>query len=162
MIGWLHAGIALLCFCMSPSPIFICPVWLSGWGKCNGLLAKLTWWSEPFTDFNWKWYLPHVHICHVHFVTDVSGVLGLLVFMGLYLDLLDHLALILPEAVFLGLVCVTGGAENWKVLPHCNTFSHLWLSWYAWIVHHREEKGVTFLLHGVNIMDSTVWSILCM
>ena len=45
------------------------------------------------------------------------GLLGLLVFMGLYLALFDHLALILPGGYFLGLVCVTGGAQNWKVLP---------------------------------------------
>ena len=35
-------------------------------------------------------------------VTDVSEVLGLLVFMGLYLALFDHLALIMPGALFLG------------------------------------------------------------
>ena len=61
-------------------------------------------------------------------VTDVSGVLGLLVFMGLYLALFEHLALILPGALFLGLVCVTGRAENCKVLPllpHGNSLSLL-------------------------------------
>ena len=61
-------------------------------------------------------------------VTEVSGVLGLLVFMGLYLDLFDQMAVILPGALFLGFFCVTGGAENWKVLPpslHGNTQSLL-------------------------------------
>ena len=58
-------------------------------------------------------------------VTGASGVLGLLVFMGLYLALFDHLALILSGALFPELVCVTGGAENWKVLSHYKTFTFL-------------------------------------
>ena len=39
-------------------------------------------------------------------VTGKSKVLGLFIFVGLYLALLDHLTLILPGALFLRLVCV--------------------------------------------------------
>ena len=41
-------------------------------------------------------------------VTFISGVLGLLTFI----DLLDHLALILPGAFFLGFLDVMGEADN--------------------------------------------------
>ena len=64
-------------------------------------------------------------------ITGTSGVLGLFVFIGLYVVLFDNLALILPEVLFLGLVWVTGGAENWKVLCHCKTLIFLWSSSYV-------------------------------
>ena len=49
-------------------------------------------------------------------VTDGSGVLGLLVFMGMYPALFDCLALILPGALFFGLVCVTGGQRMDRIV----------------------------------------------
>ena len=45
-------------------------------------------------------------------VIVISEVLGHFAFIGLHLDLFDHLALILPGALFLGLFCIMGGAEN--------------------------------------------------
>ena len=45
-------------------------------------------------------------------VTFISEVLGILAFIGLYLDLIYCLALILPEALFLEFLDVMGGAEN--------------------------------------------------
>ena len=50
-------------------------------------------------------------------VIVISGVLGLFAFIGLYLDLIKHLVLILPGALFLGLFCIKGGAENGNILP---------------------------------------------
>ena len=46
-----------------------------------------------------------------------SGVLGLFAFIGLYLDLFNHLVLILPEALFLGLFCIMGG-QNIETYCH--------------------------------------------
>ena len=93
-------------------------------------------------------------------VTVVSGVLGLFVFIGLYLDLFDHLALILPGALFLGLFCVIGGAEN------CHySMATLLTSLIILICLNLMSQGgkrCYFLLHRVNIMDSVVWSFLYM
>ena len=44
-------------------------------------------------------------------VTSISGIMGLLTFIGLYLDLFDPLALILPGALFLGFLDAWEGRE---------------------------------------------------
>ena len=53
-------------------------------------------------------------------VTVISGVLDLFVFIGLYLGLFDHLALILLGTLFLGLFCVIGRGrelESITIIP---------------------------------------------
>ena len=149
---------SVLCIYMSPSPIFIWSVWLLGWGMQNVLLAKWARESKPFAHLNWDWHLL-VHVCCVHISHCHFWGIGPLIFKRLYMHLFDHMALILPEALFHGLFCVTEEAENWKVLPlfHGNKLSLLWSCWYAWILCLREGKCVTFLLHIVNIMDSVMW-----
>ena len=95
--------------------------------------------------------------------TFVSGVLGLLIFIGLNQFLPDHLVLILPVVCFLRFLGILVGVENWTVLPsfHGIVIFCLLSSWNACIFYLREGNGITFLLHGVKIIDSTVWSFLC-
>ena len=91
--------------------------------------------------------------------TLVSIVLNLLIFIGLNQWFLpDHLVPILPVVCFLGFLGVLEGAENWSVtiVP----WYHHILSCNAFIFCLREGKGITFLLHGVKIVDSAVWSLL--
>ena len=94
--------------------------------------------------------------------TFVSGVSGLLIFIGLNLFLPDHLFLILPVICFLRFLGIFGGVENWNVLPSFQgiVICCLLSSWNVCIFHLREGNGITFLLHGAKIMDSMVWSFL--
>ena len=94
--------------------------------------------------------------------TFVSRVLGLLIFTELKLFLPDHLVLILPVVHFLRFLGILGGVGNWNMLPsfHGIVISCLLSSWNACIFHLREGNGITFLLHGVKIMHSVVWSFL--
>ena len=94
--------------------------------------------------------------------TFVSGVLGLLIFIRLNLFLPDNLVLILPVVYFLRFLGILGGAESWNVLPSFHGFvaSCLLSSWNVCIFCLREASGITFLLRGVKIMDSMIWSFL--
>ena len=93
--------------------------------------------------------------------TFESGVLSLLIFIGLNLFLPDHLALIIPVAHFLGFLGILGGVENWNALPLLNgiVVSCLLSSWQACVFHLKEGK-VLLSYHGVNIMDSMIWPFL--
>ena len=57
-----------------------------------------------------------------------------------------------------GFLGILGWVENWTVLLlfHGINIFCLLLSWNACIFHLREGKGITFLLHGVKIVDSVV------
>ena len=95
-------------------------------------------------------------------ITFVSGVLGLLIFIGLNLILPDYLVLLLPAVCFLGFLGIFGRVKNWNTLPsfHGIVVFCLLSSWNAYIFCLREGNGVTFLLHGIKIMDFMVWSFL--
>ena len=82
--------------------------------------------------------------------TFVSGVLGLLIFIGLNQFLPDHLFLILPVVYFLRFLGILGRAENWNVilLFHGIVIFCLLSSWNACIFCLKEGNGITFLLHG--------------
>ena len=94
--------------------------------------------------------------------TFASRMLGLLVFIGLNLFLPDHLVLILPVVCFIRFLVILVGAEIWMHYQHSMVLSFpvFSSSWNPCIFHLREGNGITFLLHGVKIMDSMVWSFL--
>ena len=93
--------------------------------------------------------------------TTVLEVLGLHIFKGLNLFLPDHLVQILPVVHFLGFLGISGGAEigmccHYSMVSLFSVLSSSNASIFSFI----EGKGITFLLHGVKIMDSMVWSFL--
>ena len=90
--------------------------------------------------------------------TLVSLVLNLLIFIGLNRWFLpEHLVLIIPVVCLLGFLGILGGAENWTVLLSFHDVVFCLMSFLnACIFHLSEGKGITFLLHGVKIVDSTV------
>ena len=94
--------------------------------------------------------------------TFVSGVLGLLTFIGLSQLLPDHLVLILPEVHFLRFLGILGGTEKWVLLLsfHGTVVFCLLSSWNACIFHLKEGNRITSLLHGIKIMHSEVWPFL--
>ena len=74
---------------------------------------------------------------------------------------LDHLVLVLSGAHLLGLWEGFGGPENWGIIPlfHISIASLLFSSLKACILHLKDGTGITLLLYGENIVDSTVWSL---
>ena len=93
--------------------------------------------------------------------TFVSGVLGLLIFIGLKLFLPDHLVLIYQWFTSLGFMASWEGQklECVTIIPWCCHFLLL-SSWNACTFHLRGEMGSLFLLHAIQIMNSMVWSFL--
>ena len=91
----------------------------------------------------------------------IPGVLGLFAFIGLYLDLFDHLALICQEPSFLSYFVSWEGRELkcTAIIPWQYSFTSFVIL-VSWILHLREGKGTTFLLQRVNMVDSAVWSFL--
>ena len=90
----------------------------------------------------------------VEFVPSVSN---LFVLIGLKLWLqLDHQVLTLPGVHFLGVWGGFVGVEIWGI--EVKVFYPLLSSLNALIFFLREGKGVTFLLHRVKMVASTVWS----
>ena len=129
-------SVAYLCLICLPQTLSLVQiqVWASpnlivGWSPlflfCVFLCVLVQFWSGQ-SDFCSAFL--SVSIVSMLFMI-ISGVLGLLAFIGLYLDLFNHL--ILPGALFLGLFCIMGGAENWNVLAllHGSTLSLLLSPW---------------------------------
>ena len=67
----------------------------------------------------------------------------------------------LAWGTFAGALGRFGGPENWGIIPlfHIIIASLLFSSLKACILHLKEGRGITLLLYGENIVDSTMWSL---